>query len=241
LYALADIMVVPSTGGVHLMRSLGIPTERIVRTAHSVDNQWWIDQASRVNRNGVRAEWSIPELAPVVLFCGKLQPWKRPQDALRAFARADMEGSYLVFAGDGPLRSSLEAEARALGISNVVRFLGFVNQSRLTAVYRSSDLLILPSEYEAFGLVVNEAMLCGCVVVVSDHVGARLDLVFEGRTGFIFPVLNLEALTSIMREILSTRDRMKTVANAAQEQMNVWSPEKNTEGLVEAILKAARC
>ena len=238
LYGLADVMAVPSTGGVLLMRSLGIPAERVVRTAHSVDNKWWIDQASRVNRNAVRAEWGIPEGAPVVLFCGKLQPWKRPQDVLRAFAKSAVEGAYLVFAGDGPLRADLEAEARNLGIADAVRFLGFVNQSRLPAVYCSSDLLVLPSEYEAFGLVVNEAMLCGCPVIVSDRVGARLDLVFEGRTGFIFPVSNLEALAVLLREMLNSRDRLIRIVEAAQERMNEWSPEKNVDGLVEAILKA---
>ena len=238
LYGLADVMAVPSTGGVLLMRALGIPAERVVRTAHSVDNKWWIDQASRVNRNAVRAEWGIPEGAPVVLFCGKLQPWKRPQDVLRAFAKSAVEGAYLVFAGDGPLRADLEAEARNLGIADAVRFLGFVNQSRLPAVYCSSDLLVLPSEYEAFGLVVNEAMLCGCPVIVSDRVGARLDLVFEGRTGFIFPVSNLEALAVLLREVLNSRDRLIRIVEAAQARMNEWSPEKNVDGLVEAILKA---
>ena len=238
LYGLADVMAVPSTGGVLLMRSLGIPAERVVRTAHSVDNKWWVDQASRVNRNAVRAEWGIPEGAPVVLFCGKLQPWKRPQDVLRAFAKSAVEGAYLVFAGDGPLRADLEAETRNLGIADAVRFLGFVNQSRLPAVYCSSDLLVLPSEYEAFGLVVNEAMLCGCPVIVSDRVGARLDLVFEGRTGFIFPVSNLEALAVLLREVLNSRDRLIRIVEAAQARMNEWSPEKNVDGLIEAILKA---
>jgi glycosyltransferase involved in cell wall biosynthesis len=240
LYGLADVMAVPSTGGGLLMHSLGIPAERVVRTAHSVDNQWWIDEASRVNRTAVRAEWDVPDGAPVVLFCGKLQPWKRPHDALRAFATAAVDGAYLVFAGDGPLRADLEAEASVLGIADAVRFLGFVNQSKLPAVYCSSDLLVLPSEYEAFGLVVNEAMLCGCPVIVSDRVGARLDLVFEGKTGFIFPVSNLAALAVLLREVLNSRDRRKRIVENARARMNEWSPEKNVDGLIEAMLKAIR-
>ena len=240
LYGLADVVVVPSSGGVCLVRSLGIPAARVVRTAHSVDNAWWADQASRVDRRIVRGSWNIPESAVVVLFCGKLQPWKRPHDALRAFARSNVEGSYLVFAGDGPLRTNLEAEAHALGIAHAVRFLGFVNQSNLPAVYRSSDVLVLPSEYEAFGLVVNEAMLCGCPVIVSDRVGARFDLVREGETGFIFPVTNVEALTALLCENLTTRSRLNQIASAAREQMKGWSPEKNVEGLIEAIVRAVR-
>lgn len=238
LFGMADVMVVPSSGGVSLMRSLGIPTERIVQTAHSVDNVWWVEQASRVNRNAVRAEWNIPVHAPAVLFCGKLQPWKRPQDVLRAFAMSSVEGAFLVFAGDGPLRPELEAEAASLGIASSVRFLGFVNQSNLPSVYRSSDLLVLPSEYEAFGLVVNEAMLCGCPVIVSDRVGARLDLVLEGKTGFIFPVYNLEALSALLRESLTSRERLNQVVQAAQTLISGWSPERNGDGLIKAIMKA---
>jgi glycosyltransferase involved in cell wall biosynthesis len=151
-----------------------------------------------------------------------------------------VEGSYLVFAGDGPLRTDLEAEAHTLGIAHSVRFLGFMNQSNLPAVYRSSDVLVLPSEYEAFGLVVNEAMLCGCPVIVSDRVGARFDLVREGETGFIFPVANVDALTLLLYENLTTRSRLNQMASAAQEQMKGWSPEKNVEGLIEAILRAVR-
>jgi glycosyltransferase involved in cell wall biosynthesis len=240
LYRLADVMVVPSSGGVLLLHSLGIPGDRIVRTAHSVDNKWWTDQASRVDRNAIRANWNIPKDAMVVLFCGKLQPWKRPQDILRAFAKCGVDGSFLVFAGDGPLRADLEAEARAVGVASSVRFLGFVNQSSLPAVYRSSDLLVLPSEYEAFGLVVNEAMLCGCPVIVSDRVGARFDLVSEGKTGFIFPVYNIEAISGLLHKLLTSRDQLHRIARAAKEHMKEWSPNKNAEGLIDAIEKAIR-
>lgn len=240
LFGLMDVVVTPSTGGVNLMRSLGIPPERIVRTTHSVDNKWWTEQAARVNRAAVRAEWHIPADATVALFCGKLQPWKRPLDVLRAFAQAVLPESFLVIAGDGPLRPALEAEARSLGIAERVRFLGFVNQSQLPAVYRSSDLLVLSSDYEAFGLVVNEAMLCGCPVVVSDRVGARFDLVREGTTGFVYPAGDVEALAAILRDLLPDRSRLQQMGCAARQRMQDWSPRENVGGFVEAIEKAAR-
>ena len=133
LFRLADIVIVPSSGGTGLMRSLGIPSERIVLTPYSVDNDWWIAESAKVNRRAVRAAWNIPENALVILFCAKLQTWKRPHDVLHAFAQADIKDSFLVFAGDGPLRSKLEAEASSLGVANRVRFLGFVNQTKLPA------------------------------------------------------------------------------------------------------------
>ncbi len=235
LFRLADMVIVPSSGSVSLMRSLGIPAERVALTPYVVDNDWWIRQAGRVDRAAVRAEWQIPEDAPVVLFCAKLQPWKRPLDVLYAFRRAELPAAWLVFAGEGPLRPRLEAEARTLGLADRVRFLGFVNQSRLPAIYRASDLSVLPSEYEPFGVVVNEAMLCGCPTAVSDCVGARFDLVRPGETGFVFPCGDVDALAAVFREVLPNRDRLRQMGEAARTRMSNWSPEQNIEALVGAI------
>ena len=240
LYRLADVVIVPSTGGVNLMHSLGIPPERVVLTPYSVDNQWWIEQAAQVDRSAVRAEWGVPGDAAVVLFCAKLQPWKRPHDLLHAFAKANVKGAYLVFAGDGPLRTALEAEAQALGIVDRSRFLGFVNQSGLPRVYRSSDLFVLPSEYEPFGVVVNEAMLSGCAVIVSDQVGARFDLVRNGETGYVFPMGNIDALAALLAELIPAREKLRQMGAAARQRMATWSPEQNIEGLIHAIDIALR-
>ncbi len=187
LFRLADAVIVPSTGGVQLMRSLGIAERRIVLTPYVVDNDWWTQAAAQIDRSAARARWGIPPDAPVALVSAKLQPWKRPLDALAAFARARVAGSYLLFAGDGQLRGTIEREAARLGVEGRVRLLGFVNQSELPEVYRAADVLVLPSDYEPFGVVVNEAMLCGCIPVVSDHVGARYDLGRAGANGVRLP------------------------------------------------------
>ena len=74
-----------------------------------------------------------------------------------------------------------------LGLEDRVRFLGFLNQSQLPSAYCAADLFVLPSLFEPFGLVVNEAMLCGLPVAVSDRVGARFDLVRPDENGYVFP------------------------------------------------------
>jgi glycosyltransferase involved in cell wall biosynthesis len=240
IYRLPDVVIVPSSGGFELMRSLGILPERIALTPYTVDNDWWISQAQNVNRYEVRRRWGVPPNAMVVLFCAKLQPWKRPQDLLRAFAQADISNAWLTIAGEGPLRTSLEEEAKALGVSARVRFLGFVNQSELPGLYRSADLFVLPSDYEPFGVVVNEAMLCGCPVIVSDRVGARFDLVREGQTGFVFPVGEISSLARILKEVLPDRQRLQIISRAATQRMASWSPRDNIEASVEAIEQAVR-
>ena len=238
LFRLADIVIAPSSGTLAMMRSLRIPSERVLLMPYVVHNEWWSENIKQVDRIVVRRNWNIPADAPVVLFCAKLQPWKRPQDLLLAFASANVPGSYLVYAGDGPMRSALETEANRLGISDRTRFLGFVNQSTLPQVYCASDLLVLPSEYEPFGLVVNEAMLCGCAVIVSDRVGAKFDLIREGKTGFAYPCGDIGALAKLLQSTLSDRDALRQYGECAKQRIAEWSPQAYVDSFVAAIHRA---
>jgi len=235
LFSLADVVIVPSSRSAAMMRSLGIPDERLTLTPYVVDNDWWIQQAEQVDRRAVRAAWEVPEDASIVLFCAKLQPWKRPLDLVRAFARSYVPGAYLVYAGEGPLRREVESVASSLGVAERVRFIGFTNQSRLPAVYRASDLLVLPSEYEPFGVVVNEAMLCGCATAVSDRVGAGYDLVATGQNGYVFPCGDVEALATILRDALSNPQQLRQMGSGARRRMDTWSPAQNIQAVVQAV------
>ena len=235
LYRLASQVIAPSTGTKELMRSLGIPAERISLAPYSVGNDWWLERSAKVDRKAVRESWGIPPEAPVVLYCAKLQPWKRPQDLLRAFARAGLLDAYLVIAGEGPLRPEMEREAAELGISQRSRFLGFVNQSQLPSVYTAADVLVLPSSYEAFGVVVNEASLCGCAVVSSDRVGAARDLIIPVNPSLVYPCGDVAALATLLRKLISDRGRLRDLGEAARKRMASWSPNETTVGMVDAV------
>lgn len=238
LFRLADQVIIVSSGSASLMRSLGICEDRIALTPFCVDNEGWIAMSDRVDRGAVRGRWNVPTGARVVLFCAKLQTWKRPQDLLRAFARISDPDTFLVFAGEGPLRRDLESEAGSLGIAERVRFLGFVNQSALPQVYTASDIFVLPSEYEPFGLVVNESMLCRCPAIVSDRVGARFDLIRENETGYVFPCGSVDALAATLERSLSNRMKLREMGHAARARMATWSPTDYVNGLIGAVSKA---
>ena len=235
IFRQADSVLVGSTLGKQMVKSIGIPEQLITLTPFAVDNSWWISQSEQVNVQMVRQQWDVPEDAIILLFCAKLQSWKRPQDALKAFVNANVQNSYLIFAGDGLLRADLETDAESLGVKDRVRFLGFVNQSQLPSIYSSADLFILPSDYEPFGVVVNEAMLCGCPAIVSDKVGAGYDLIRHGENGFIYPCGDLNVLSEILKEILPDQNRLKKMGTAATIRMKSWSPEENVEAIVQAL------
>lgn len=235
LFSLADQVIVPSSATRDLIRSLGIPADRITLTPYAVDNDWWTSQSHQVDRVAVRTAWGASPKTAVVLFCAKLQPWKRPLDLLRAFAQACISDSILVYAGEGLQRAELESEAATLGVAQQVRFLGFVNQSQLPAVYTASDVMILPSEYEPFAVVVNEASCCGTPVVASDRVGAARDLIAPVDSGLIYPCGNVPALAQLLSRLLGDRERLRTLGNAARRRMGTWSPERNIEATVDAV------
>lgn len=240
ILSLGKVLLTMSSGSFQQLLALGFPESRIVLSPYSVDNDWWAREAAEVDRDAVRAAWRIPSDGTVALFCAKLQPWKGPSDLLEAFARAGVPNSYLVFAGDGALKSGLEKRAAELKIADRVRFLGFQNQSQLPSVYRASDLLVLPSYYEPFGLVVNEAMICGLPVAVSDRVGARFDLVREGENGFAFPAGGVEELAGILRRILPDAEQRARMGEAARQRMLTWSPREYVDGLVKGVELAVR-
>ncbi len=235
LFRLADQVIVPSTGTVELMRSLGLPDERVTLTPYVVDNDWWIEQSACVDRVAVRAAWGAAPEDTVFLFCAKLQRWKRPLDLLHAFAKAKLSKALLVFAGEGPLRGELESGAATLGVASRVKFLGFANQTQLPAIYTAGDLMVLPSSYDAFGVVVNEAMLCGCPAAVSDSVGAGRDLVEHGRTGFVFPCGDIDALAAVLQEAMNERAKLPEMGRAARARMDSWSPRENIDETIAAV------
>jgi glycosyltransferase involved in cell wall biosynthesis len=235
IYRLADGKWAASGAGEEYLKSLQVPEEHIGIVPLVVDNDWWTARAKEVNRSTVRRSWGVPQTAPVVLFCAKLQPWKRPSDLLRAFARAGVPEAHLVFAGTGPLARTLASEAEQLGIGNRVHFIGFQNQTHLPAVYCSADLFVLPSEYDACPAVVCEAMLCGLPVILSDEIRGRFELIDPGRTGFIFRCGDIEGLARLLWDAMADPARLRVMGTAAQQSMQNCSPRTNVRDSVRLL------
>ena len=162
-----------------------------------------------------------------------------PLDLVQAFAKANVTNSLLLLAGDGSLKEELQAEVARLGISERVRFLGFVNQTQLPALYTAADVMVLPSEYDACPVVVCEAMLCGCPVVISDQIRGRFDIVLPGLTGDIFPCGDVDALAAVLKRLLLDRAGLGALAANARQRMETWSPHEYIAAVVESVRRAS--
>jgi glycosyltransferase involved in cell wall biosynthesis len=235
IYRLADGAYCASHTGKEYLKSLGLPDNKIGIVPLVVDNDWWLARACEANRAASRAQWGVAESALVVLCAAKLQPWKRPQDVLRAFNLAAIPGSHLVFAGDGPLSASLEKEAAQLGVRDRVHFLGFQNQSAMPGNYCAADLFVLASEYDACPAAVCEAMLCGVPVAISDEIRGRRELIDIGETGYIFKCGDVDALADIFRKSLADLPRLAVMGAAARRKMDTCSPRTNVEDFIHLL------
>src|SRR5262249_44777058 len=150
------------------------------------------------------------------------------------------EKLHLFFVGSGELGSELRSKSHAVfdaeqpGFrpstlnSKLPRatFAGFQNQTELPACYAVADVLVLPSDGgETWGLVANEAMACGLPVIVSDAAGCAPDLIEEGKTGFTFPLGNLQQLAERISSIAEMTGKRHDFSPALNTKLKAFSLE----------------
>lgn len=230
-----------STGNRRLLEHYGVSPERIFWAPYAVDHtRFRLSSVELLQlRRTKRHELGIVDDRPVLLFCGKLSPVKAPQLLLAAYRRLRQRGTVaaLWLCGDGALRDELQAEVSRSSIPDV-SFLGFRNQSELPGLYAASDALVVPSEREAFAMVVPESMHVGRPVIASDRVGCVEDLVLPDKTGLVFPSGNEDALLgylSAMCDGESGKARREKLGQAAREKMATWTYAETTQGLLAAL------
>ena len=211
---------------------------RVVRSPHFIDNDHFSLGAAATDVEAVRRGWGVSPGAMVAAFVGKLMPGKRPMDLINAAAASGRGDIHLVFVGDGVLRAECEAAARQLGVA--ATFTGFCNQSALPSIYAAIDTLVLPSESETWGLVVNEAMACGKPVVVSTAVGCTPDLVLEGRTGHAFRVGDVRALAGYLDGLAGAPEARAALGTAARQQISAYTADAAAAGVLTAMEQPAR-
>jgi N-acetyl-alpha-D-glucosaminyl L-malate synthase BshA len=171
----------------------------------------------RVDR--IEADWEDPAAAPPILIHNSnFRPLKRVDDVVRILAEVrHTVPALLILVGDGPERSRVESLVRELGLTGVVCFLG--KQLNFLEVLQNSDVFLLPSETESFGLAALEALACG-VPVVASRVGGVPEVVAEGETGFLCEVGDVRGMAAAVLRLVrepTVRTRMAETARARVE------------------------
>lgn len=162
----------------------------------------------------LRAELS-PDGEPLLVHVSNFRPVKRPVDCVEILARVLKETkTRLIMVGDGSERSLAEHRARCLGIYEHCSFVG--KQPKIVDYLSASDVLLLPSEQESFGLAALEAMACE-VPVIASRVGGLPEVVTDGETGFLSEVGDVEKMSADAARLLANEEMRREMGRRARE------------------------
>jgi len=157
-----------------------------------------------------------PDGERIITHASNFRKVKRVNDIIHVFANILKEvPSKLLMVGDGPDRPDAEALCRELDICDHVRFLG--KQQEMEEILAISDMFILTSEYESFGLSALEAMAAG-VPVLSTNAGGLPEINIHGKTGYMAPVADVKELSRLGLELLKNEDMLNIFKQNAKEQ-----------------------
>jgi glycosyltransferase involved in cell wall biosynthesis len=233
-------------------RRHGVADVKMFAAPYCVENERFARAAAEAEprRRELRSQWSIPENAVCFLYCGKFEHKKHPVELVEAFLQAFQNVNqsaangppiYLLMVGDGELRYQCEQLVSAFVTRcslpcAPVTFTGFLNQSRIVEAYVAADVLVLPSDAgETWGLVVNEAMACGRLAIVSDLVGCAQDLIENGRTGWTFSFGDWKQLEQLLLEARAVVGASSSFAEYQQRLLMHYSPATAAAGMVAAV------
>ena len=177
-------------------------------------------QSSETDLGALRAKFAQPGQR-LVLLVGRLVYEKGFHLALDALAGAvhRLGDVRFVVAGTGTAEAELKRQARNLGLTRHGSFLGWVGDDMLHSLYRISDVCIVPSIYEPFGLVALEAMASGCLTIVADTGGLREVVPGDGSVGLRFRSRDSASLGEILEDVLADDDSRRRLVAAAREHV----------------------
>lgn len=189
----------------------------------------------------------VPEDSHTILFVGRIEPLKGIDKLIQAISIIQNNGELrccphnLVIIGGEPNAKPEEMNAEMarlqdmvedLGIENFVIFLGKQDQQLLPYYYSASEIVVMPSHYESFGMVALEAMACGTPVVASQ-VGGLAFLVRDGETGYVVPGNDVQMLAKRLVELIKDKDLRNKLGNKSAEYAQLYAWEIISEKMIE--------
>lgn len=182
-----------------------------------------------------------PNNERILLHASNFRKVKRVEDVVKVFAEVVKKiPCKLLFVGDGPERSSVESLSRELRICQDIRFLG--RQEEMEDILAITDLFVLPSEYESFGLVALEAMAAG-VPVISSNAGGLPEINLNGVTGFLSDVGDVQQMSNNILQIFSDDklfDSMRKNSLQQADKFDIKNIVPKYEDLYARVMKETR-
>ncbi len=168
-------------------------------------------------RNDLREELNIQN-KKIILYVGRVVEQKGLPSLIKALSLVNqcVDNAFLIVIGTGPLEKFCKNLCKEMGIENIL-FLGYVSENDKASYYKTCDLFVLPSiftgsQYEPWGLVINEAMAFGKPIITTDAVGAELDMVENGINGYVVKNGDSFELSKAILKIISDKELEKKMS-----------------------------
>ncbi|MBS1539425.1 MAG: glycosyltransferase family 4 protein [Bacteroidetes bacterium] len=206
LFKLIDRFLFIGTNNKQFYLHYGIDPKRLIYAPYCVNNVFFSGQRELLKdqRSQIKKEFQFNEENLTILYVGKYISIKRPIDLLLAYAKLEGLPVSLCMVGEGELRNDMQAFIEKHQLKNV-ELTGFVNQSEISKYYSIADIFVLSSESETWGLVVNEAMLFGLPIIVTETTGCAVDLVKHGLNGFIYKKGDIVQLSEYLNKLITDK------------------------------------
>ncbi len=187
--------------------SLKNQTNELIKPAQSIETIYnFVDEREYVPNklSNVKSYFKIQETEKVIIHVSNFRKVKHVEDVVSSFAyiRKEMPAK-LLLVGDGPEMNNIIQQVACLGLERDVLFLG--KQDNVSELYAISDLKLLMSEKEAFGLVLLEAMACG-VPCIGTNIGGIPEVIEHGQNGYVVPLHDVESVACYALKILKNKD-----------------------------------
>jgi Glycosyltransferase len=236
--------LVPGTKHKNYAISLGIKKDNvfIINGVGAINQEFSKENIAkfRLNKFETHKQLGIPPKN--FLFVGRFSEEKNLLFLLKAFGKLKDEGVNewgLILVGNGPQRKDIENLIAQNEIRDVL-LVDFKQGIELVLYFAISEVFILPSISETWGLVVNEAMVTGLPVLISKKCGCYPDLVKDGENGFSFDPLNKDELFCLMKEIVVGRVDLKKFGENSLEIIKGYELERTATKVAEAVENVLR-
>ncbi|WP_322011270.1 glycosyltransferase family 4 protein [Paraburkholderia sp. J12] len=225
--------------------SLGIPMERSRVGFDVIDVDYFsrLAGAAREDAAAVRARYGLPQR--YLLCVSRFVARKNVDAVLEAYAQSGLhgEGVGLVLVGQGPLEAQLRERIAVLELASHVTILQSVANDEMPNLYALAEFIVLASEFDQWGLCVNEAFAAGCPAIVTRTAGVAGEIVLDGVNGFIVEPRDVPALARRIERLGQDEALRERFAARALETIRHWTPHlfaASALELAEATLRGAR-
>ncbi len=225
----------------HLI-SLGAKPKKIFLAYNTIDVGFFQKEIKKWRSQKLRVKARVRvKTDNVILYVGQLIERKGVGYLIKAFAklREEFKDVSLLIVGYGLLEGELRELVRKRRIPDVFFIIGR-DWREMPIFYAIADLFVLPSLEEVWGLVINEAMVAGLPVITTDRAGASVDLIEEGRNGYIIESKNLQALYKAMKKIIENAELSIKMGKESKNSIRAFGLDNTTQGFLKAIKYVAK-